>query len=186
MTRQMKAALALALVLIRPGLAQKPKEAGSAEKCIGGPPGSKCGGTAAGASDGKEHDLRVKLDKEDAKGEFMCKKGKLKNDKMEYEKCAHGKLDKYDAIAIKKKIISKEKYDKLDDKKRQMIKKLAFYDSAHKELKKELAEMGEDKKENIEYKKSEGALKMVDKQFDKSLAECSKEDKADVACPTKD
>ena len=184
MDRRMTAvfALALALVLSRPALAQEP----NSDKCIGGPPGSKCGGAPQSAEAGKEHDLRVKFDKEDAKGEIMCKKGKLVGDKVEYAKCAHGKLDKYDAVAIKKKIIAKEKYDKLDDKKRQLIKKLAFYDSARKELKKQLAELGEEKKDLLDYKKAKGALKMVDKQFDKSLAECSKEDKADVACPTKD
>jgi len=142
--------IALALVLSRPGLAQE----ANSDKCMGGPPGSKCGGAAAGAND-KEHDLRVKL-------------------------------DKYDAIAIKKKIVSEEKFDTLDAKKKEMIKKLAFYDSARKELKKRLAELGEEKKEHIEYKKAEGALKMVDKEFDKSLAECAKEDKAEFACPAKD
>jgi hypothetical protein len=171
-------ALALVLVLARPALAGD-------EKCIGGAPGSKCGGPAAEAGP-DEHDIRVKVDKEDAKGEFMCKQGKLVGDKVEYAKCAHGKLDKYDAVAIKKKIIAKEKYDKLDEKKRALVKKLAFYDSARKELKKELAELGEEKKEHIEYKKKKGALKMVDKQFDKSLGECAKEDKADFACPAKD
>lgn len=171
-------ALALALVLSRPALAQD-------DKCMGGPPGSKCGAAAAEA-DPKEHDLRVKFDKEDAKGEFMCKRGKVVDDKVVYANCVHGKLDKYDGVAVKKKIIAKEKYDKLDAKKRELVKKLAFYDSARKELKKELAELGEEKKEHIEYKKKKGALKMVDKQFDKSLAECAKEDKADFACPAKD
>jgi len=171
-------AFALALALSRAAFADD-------DKCMGGDPGSKCG-AAVGAADPKEHDLRVKFDKEDAKGEFMCKNGKLAGDKVEYAKCAHGKLDKYDEVAIKKKIIAKEKYDKLDDKKRALVKKLAFYDSARKELKKELAELGEAKKEHIEYKKKKGALKMVDKQFDKSLADCAKEDKADIACPAKD
>lgn len=185
MTRQTTAVLALALSLavIRPALAQVASEGGGAEKCMGGPAGSKCGGAGAAAG---EHDLRVKFDKEDAKGEIMCKKGKLKDGKVVFAKCAHDKLDKYDKIAIRKKIISKEKFDALPAKKKAMVKKLAFYDSASKKLRDDLKEMGEDKRDDIEYKKLKGAQEKVDKEFDKSLAACAKEDAADFTCPSKD
>lgn len=177
MNRQMTAVLAagLALVLSRPGLAQQPK--GADDKCAGGGEGAKCGG---------DYDLRVQFDKKDAKGEIKCTKGKLKDGAVEYEKCLQDKLDKYEDIAILKKIISKEKAAKLDAKKKRLAKKLAFYDSARKELKKQLADLGEAKKEEIEYKKKMGALKQIDKEFDKSLSDCAKEDKAEFTCPTKD
>lgn len=189
MTRHMTAVLALglALVLSRPALALAASEGGGEEKCMGGPEGSKCGGGApGGAAAAGEHDLRVKFDKEDAKGEIMCKKGKLVNGKMVFAKCAHDKLDKYDEIAFRKKIISKEKFSKLDARKKMLAKKLAFYDSARKKILAELKELGEDKKEEIEYKKLKGAKEKVDKEFDKSLAACEKEDKADFTCPSKD
>ncbi|MBI2386323.1 MAG: hypothetical protein HYV14_09960 [Elusimicrobia bacterium] len=186
MTRQFTVVLglgfALAAALGGPALAQQPKEAGASEKCLGGASGDKCGGAAAA----QEHDLRVVFDKEGAKGEIKCKKGKLKDGKVEFEKCLQDKLDKYEDVAVLKKIVAKEQLAKLPAKKKRLAKKLAFYDSARKELKGKLAEMGEAKKEDIEYKKAEGALEKIDKEFDKSLAECAKEDKADFACPTKD
>lgn len=184
MTRQMTAVLALALTLavIRPALAQEAAEGAGAEKCMGGPAGSKCGAAAAAG----EHDLRVKFDKDDAKGEITCKKGKLRNGKVVFAKCAHDKLDKYDKIAIRKKIVTEEKYAALTAKKKAMVKKLAFYDSASKKIRDDLKEMGEDKKEDIEYKKLKGAKEKVDKEFDKSLAACAKEDAADFTCPSKD
>lgn len=188
MTRQMKAVLGigLALVLSRPGLAQEPPDAGGASKCVGGAPGSKCGGGAGGANAGSEYDLRVQFDKESVKGEIKCLKGKLKDGAVEYEKCLQDKLDKYEDIAVLKKIVSKEELSKLDAKKKRLAKKLAFYDSARIELKKKLADLGEAKKDDIEYKKSTGALKKIDKEFDKCLDECGKEDKAVFTCPTKD
>lgn len=174
--------LAFALALVRPALAQVAAEGAAAEKCMGGPDGSKCGaGGAAG-----EHDLRVKFDKDDAKGEIMCRKGKLVDGKVIFPKCAHDKLDKYDEIAIRKKIISKEKFSKLDAKKKMLAKKLAFYDSARKKILAELKELGEEKKDDIEYKKLKGAKEQIDKEFDKSLSACAKEDKAGFACPSKD
>lgn len=177
MTRQMKVVLGLglALVLISPVSAQQPKDGG--DKCAGGGEGAKCG---------ESFDLRVVFDKKDAKGEIKCMKGKLKDGIVEYEKCLQDKLDKYEDIAVLKKIVTKEKLSKLDAKKKRLAKKLAFYDSACKELKKEIAELGETKKNEIEYKKAAGALKKIDKEFDKSLAECAKEDKAVFSCPTKD
>ena len=186
MTRQMKAVLGLglALALSRPGQAQTPKASDSAEKCAGGAPGSKCGGSAT--AEDSALDMRVQFDKEKAKGEIKCVKGKLKDGKVEYEKCLQDKLDKYDTVAIEKKIISKEKLDSVDAKKKRLAKKLAFYDSARRELKKKLADLGEAKKEEIEYKKSAGALKKIDKEFDKSLDECGKEDTAVFTCPAKD
>lgn len=190
MTRQMTVVLTLALSLAaaRPALAQVAAEGGGAEKCMGGPDGSKCGGAAAagGASAAGEHDLRVKFDKDDAKGEIMCRKGKLVDGKVIFPKCAHDKLDKYDEIAIRKKIISKEKFSKLDAKKKMLAKKLAFYDSARKKILAELQELGEEKKDDIEYKKLKGAKEHIDKEFDKSLSACAKEDKAGFACPSKD
>lgn len=190
MTRQLTAvfgfALGLALALNAPALAQETKDAGGADKCMGGASGDKCGGAPAGANAGAELDLRVVFDKESAKGEVKCKKGKLKDGKVEFEKCLQDKLDKYEDVAVLKKIVSKEKLSKLDAKKKRLAKKLAFYHSACNELKSKLAEMGEAKKDDIEYKKAEGALKKIDKEFDKSLAECAKEDKADFTCPSKD
>ncbi|TBR18024.1 hypothetical protein EPO15_15695 [bacterium] len=164
--------LALALALTRPGFAQ---DKDAADKCAGGAAGDKCGAAL---------DLRVQLDKEDAKGEFKCKKGVVKGKKVVYAKCVHDKLDAYGEMAYKKKII-KKKPGELDEKKRKLAKKLAFYDSARKELKAKLAGL-KDKPEDIEYKKAEGALEKVDKEFDKSLGECSKQDAADFTCPTKD
>ncbi len=189
MTRKMTAVLTLAfaLALARPALAQEPPEGGGAEKCIGGPEGSKCGGGAPGGAVAPgEHDLRVKFDKDDAKGEIMCKKGKLRNGKVVFAKCAHDKLDKYEGVAFRKKIISKEKFSKLDARKKLLAKKLAFYDSARKKILAELKELGEDKRDDIEYKKLKGAQEKIDKEFDKSLSDCAKEDKADFACPSKD
>lgn len=183
MTRQTKAVLGLALALSlgRPAFAQNAKEANNAggdEKCMGGAPGSKCGGA--------ELETRVQFDKEDAKGEIKCKKGKLKDGKVEFEKCLQDKLDKYEEVALKKKIVSsKDKLDKLDVKKKMLAKKLAFYESAIKELKKQLADMGDSKKDDIEYKKKEGALNKIDKEFDKSLSDCAKEDKEVFKCPAK-
>ena len=176
MTRQTKAVLGLglALVLCRPAFAQT-KEGG--DKCVGGGEGSKCG---------ESIDLRVQFDKESAKGEIKCSKGKLKDGKVEYEKCLQDKLDDYGDLAVLKKIITKEKLGQVEAKKKKLAKKLAFYDSARKELKKQISEIGEDKKGEIEYKKKEGALKKIDKEFDKSLAECGKEDKAVFTCPAKD
>lgn len=174
--------LALALAMNGPAFAQVAKDPDGADKCVGGAPGSKCGGANAA----EELDLRVQFDKESAKGEIKCKKGKLVGGKVKFEKCVQDKLDKYEDIAVLKKIVSKEKLAKLDAKKKTLAKKLAFYHSACKELKSKLAEMGEAKKEDIEYKKAEGALKKIDKEFDKSLAECAKEDKADFTCPSKD
>jgi len=166
--------LGFALFLGRPALAQD-------EKCVGGPPGSKCGPASDTALD-----LRVKFDKETVKGEVKCTKGKLKDGSVEYLKCMHHKLDMYDSVAIKKKIIaSKEKYDSLDNKKKKLAKKLALYDSAHKELKKELSDLGEDKSGEIEYKKKVGALKKIDQEFDKALSDCGKEDTAVFTCPVK-
>lgn len=175
MTRYLTAVLGLVLALSRPGLAQEPK--GGDEKCVGGGEGSKCGGN---------YDLRVVFDKENAKGEIKCTKGKLKDGAVEFEKCLQDKLDKYEDIAVLKKIIKKESLPKLDAKKKRLAKKLAFFDSARKELKKELTDLGEAKKEDIEYKKALGALKKIDKEFDKSLDECGKEDKAEFTCPAKD
>lgn len=182
MTRQLTAVFALALVLVvsRTAPAQTPAEGGT-EKCMGGADGSKCGGGAP-----VEHDVRVKFDKEDAKGEFMCKKGKLVNGKVVFSKCAHDKLDKYDEIAFRKKIVSKDHFNKLDAKRKALVKKLAFYDSARKKILVQLKELGEAKKEDIEYKKLKGAQEKVDKEFDKSLADCAKEDKAAFSCPSKD
>lgn len=176
MTRPLIAVLGLglALVLSRPGLAQ--------DKCIGGAEGSKCGGAGAGA----DIDLRVQFDKDSVKGEIKCVKGKLKDGAVDFEKCLQDKLDRYEDIAVGRKIVTKEKFSKLDAKKKRLAKKLAFYDSARKELKKKLADLGEDKKEDIEYKKSMGALKKIDKEFDKSLAECAEEGKWVFACPIKD
>lgn len=185
MTPQTKAVLglALALALGRPAFAAEAKNAGG-DKCMGGGEGSKCG---ASATDAQELDLRVQFDKESAKGEIKCKQGKLKDGKVEFEKCLQDKLDSYEDIAVEKKIVaSKEKLSKLDKKKKTLAKKLAFYESAIKELKSQLKEMGEAKKGDIEYKKKEGALKKVDKEFDKSLSECAKEDKEVFKCPTKD
>ena len=170
-------ALALALAVSRPGFAQ---DSDSAEKCVGGGPGAKCGGGAAPDA----YDLRVQFDKEDAKGEIKCKKGALKGKKVVYAKCAHDKIDGYGEIAHRKKIIKKKLAD-LDEKKQKLAKKLAFYDSARKELKAKLADL-KDKPEDIEYKKAEGALEKVDKEFDKSLGECAKQDVAEFTCPTKD
>jgi hypothetical protein len=167
-------ALALVITSAGPGLAQD-SEAGT-EKCVGGGPGAKCGGAAL--------DLRVQFDKEDAKGEFKCKKGVLKGKKVLYKKCVHDKMDGYGEIAHKKKII-KKKPGELDEKKRKLAKKLAFFDSARKELKAKMESL-KDKPEDIEYKKAEGALEKVDKEFDKSLKECSKQDAAEFTCPTKD
>lgn len=185
MTRQSTAVLTLtltlALALVRPAFAQVAAEDGGSEKCMGGPAGSKCGG----AVNADEHDLRVKFDKDDAKGEIMCKKGKLKDGKVVFPKCAHDKLDKYDEVAIRKKIISKEKFDKLDAKKKTLAKKLAFYDSARKKIIEELKELGENK-DGIEYKKLKGAQDKIDKEFDKSLSDCAKADKAGFTCPAKD
>ena len=186
MTKQTKGALALALALAfsGPALAQDDKNAGGGDKCMGGASGEKCGGGAAGKD---ELDVRVQFDKEGAKGEIKCKKGKLKGGKVEFEKCLQDKLDKYEDVAVEKKIVaSKEKLSKLDMKKKTLAKKLAFYESAVKELKSQLKEMGEAKKDDIEYKKKEGALKKIDKEFEKSLSECAKEDKDVFKCPVKD
>lgn len=180
MNRQIKGVLGLSLAvfLAAPVLAQ--------QKQGGGPDGGKSGASAAGADD-KELDMRVQFDKETAKGEVKCSQGKLKDRAVEYGKCAQDKLDKYDGVAIEKKIIaSKEKYDALEAKKKKLANKLAFYDSAHKQLKKDIEELGEAKKEEIAYKKKVGALKKIDKEFDKSISECGKEDKAVFACPTKE
>lgn len=175
--QKLLAALALALFMTGPASAQDAPPEG-AEKCAGGGPGAKCGGGD------DAFDIRVQFDKEDAKGEIKCKKGKLKGKTVIYAKCAHDKLDDYGEMAHKKKII-KKKPGELDEKKRKLAKKLAFYDSARKELKAKLAAL-KDKPEDIEYKKSEGALEKVDKEFDKSLLECSKQDAAEFDCPKKD
>ncbi|MCM2305449.1 MAG: hypothetical protein NDJ72_12145 [Elusimicrobia bacterium] len=191
MTRQLTAVfgfglgLGLALALSGPAFAQVATEPAGAEKCMGGGDGAKCGG-AAGANAEQELDLRVQFDKDSAKGEIKCKKGKLLKGKVKFEKCVQDKLDGYDEVVIKKKIIEKDKYAKLEPRKKKLAKKLAFYHSACKELKNKLEEMGENKKDDIEYKKTEGALNKIDKEFDKSLAECAKEDKAEFNCPAKD
>ncbi len=174
--------LALALAMNGPALAQEGKDAGGADKCMGGAAGVKCGAAHAA----QDLDLRVQFDKEGAKGEIKCKKGKLVEGKVKFESCVQDKLDKYEDVAVLKKIVSKEKLAKFAPKKKALAKKLAFYHSATKELKSKLAEMGEAKKDDIEYKKAEGALKKIDKEFDKSLAECAKQDKADFTCPSKD
>ena len=180
MTRQMKIAfgLGLAVLLSRPAPAQTAADAGGAEKCIGGAEGSKCGPVVP------EHILRVVFDKDTAKGEIKCVKGKLKNGKVVFQKCLHHKLDKYDDIAILKKIIIREKYAALAEKKKTLAKKLAFLDSAEKELKAKLAAISD--KENVEYKKTEGALNKIGKEFDKSLADCAKEDSSVFTCPKRD
>ena len=179
MTRNTKILVAFALTLFLSGPASaQDAEAGGAEKCAGGGPGAKCGGGA------DVYELRVQFDKEDAKGEIKCKKGTLKGKKVVYAKCAHDKLDAYGEVALRKKIIKKE-LAQLDEKKRKLAKKLAFYDSARKELKAKLAAM-KDAKDDMEYKKAEGALESVDKEFDKCLAECSKQDAAEFSCPAKD
>lgn len=184
MTRQMKIVIGLGLVtlLCRPASAQHAgHEAAAAEaeeKCVGGAAGSKCGDAA--------HDLRVAFDKESAKGEIKCVKGTLKNGKIKYAKCRHHKLDKYDQVAIEKKIIQAAKYPALPEKKKTLAKKLAFLDSAEKALKAKLVEIGESAKEGVEYKKAEGALKKIGSEFDESLAECAKEDAAVFACPKRD
>lgn len=186
MTRQTTAVLtlALSLVLIRPALAQQgAKNPNKAQKCAGG--AVKCGDRAEGAEAGVEYDLRVKFDEEDAKGEIMCKKGKLANGKVIYPKCVHDKLDKYEDVAIRKRIVSKEKFSRLDAKKKELVKSLAFYDSASKKLRDELKAMGENK-DDIEYKKLKGAKAKVDKKFDDFLGACAKAGDADIACPAKD
>jgi len=188
MTRQMTVALGfglglgLALAVNGPAFAQVAKDSDGAEKCMGGAAGAKCGAASAAP----DLDLRVQFDKESAKGEIKCKKGKLVEGKVKFETCVQDKLDKYEDVAVLKKIVSKEKLAKFAPKKKALAKKLAFYHSACKELKSKLAEMGEANKEDIEYKKTEGALKKIDREFDKSLAECAKEDKSDFACPSKD
>lgn len=188
MTRQMTVVfgfglgLALALAMNGPAFAQVAKDSDGADKCAGGAAGVKCGAAHAA----QDLDLRVQFDKEGAKGEIKCKKGKLAEGKVKFETCVQDKLDKYEDVAVLKKIVSKEKLAKFDAKKKKLAKKLAFLHSATKELKSKLAEMGEAKKDDIEYKKAEGALKKIDKEFDKSLAECAKEDKADFSCPSKD
>ena len=176
------AALSLTLSFSRPAAAQDADggTAAGSEKCMGGAPGSKCGGGAAPDA----MDLRVQFDKEDAKGEIKCKKGKLLGGKVKYSKCVHDKMDGYGEMAEKKKII-KKKPGQLNEKKRKLAKKLAFYDSARKELKAKLESL-KDAKDDMEYKKAEGALESVDKEFDKCLAECSKQDAAEFTCPAKD
>lgn len=186
MTRQTTAVLtlALSLVLTRPALAQVgEKDPNKGQKCAGG--AVKCGDRTEGAEAHGEFDLRVKFDEEDAKGEIMCKKGKLANGKVIFPKCAHDKLDKYEDVAIRKKIVSKEKFSKLDAKKKELVKNLAFYDSASKKLRDELKAMGENK-DDIEYKKLKGAKAKVDKKFDSFLGACAKSGDADISCPSKD
>ena len=170
MTRQMKVVLGLglALALTRPGFAQDKAAEAVKDK------------------DAQSLDIRVQFDKESAKGEITCKEGAIKGGSVEYKKCPHDKLDNYKEMAIQKKIISKEKYGQVEAKKQRLAKKLALYDSARKELKKELTDLGEAKKGEIEYKKKEGALKKIDKDFDKQLADCAKEDKEVFTCPAKD
>ena len=172
--------------------------ASDASKCMGGGPDSKCGpadsssdsssgssssAPAASSSSAAEHDIRVVFDKDDEKGEIKCKKGKLRAGKIKYQQCTKDKFDKYGDVAVKKNIIAKMKFDEANRRKKTLAKKLAFYDSAHKALKEKLVDMGDAKKEEIEYKKAAGALEMVDKEFDKSLVDCAKD--ADFTCPTK-
>lgn len=186
MTRQTTAVLtlALSLVLIRPALAQVgAKDPDKAPKCASG--AVKCGDMTPGAEAGSDYDLRVKFDEEDAKGEIMCKKGKLADGKVIYPKCAHDKLDKYEDVAIRKKIVSKEKFSKLDAKKKELVKNLAFYDSASKKLRDDLKALGENK-DDIEYKKLKGAKAKVDQKFDNFLGACAKSGDAEIACPSKD
>lgn len=185
MTRQTTAvlALALSLALIRPALAQVgAKDPDKAHKCAGG--AVKCGDMAGGA-EAEEFDLRVKFDEEDAKGEIMCKKGKLANGKVVFPKCAHDKLDKYEDVAIRKKIVSKEKFAKLDAKKKDLVKSLAFYDSASKKLRDDLKALA-GKSDDIEYKKLKGAKAKVDQKFAVFLGACAKSGDAEIACPSKD
>lgn len=169
MTRQLTAVLTFvfALALVRPAAAQVT--------------------AAEGATAADEHEVRVKFDAQDAKGEIKCKKGKLRNGKVVFRKCAHDKLDKYEDVAVRKKIVaSKEKYATLSAKKKMMVKKVAFYDSASKKIRDDLKELGEAKKDDIEYKKLQGAKEKVDKNFEKSLADCAKEADAEITCPSKD
>ena len=177
MKRNAAVVLGLVLACAGPALAQDSEAA--SEKCAGGAPGAKCGENGDPALD-----LRVLFDKEDAKGEIKCKQGKVKGRKVVYKKCVHDKLDGYGEVAQRKKII-KKKIAELDEKKRKLAKKLAFYSSARAELKAKLEGM-KDKPDDIEYKKAEGALEKVDKEFDKSLTECAKQDDAEFTCPTKD
>lgn len=181
MSRHLKAGLFVLGFAAAVCLPARAQVASDDSKCMGGEPGSKCGSSSSAAD---EHELRVVFDKDDEKGEIKCKKGKLRAGKIKFHQCAKDKFDKYGDVAVKKRIIAKEKLEAANRRKKTLAKKLAFYDSAHKTLKAKLVEMGEAKKDEIEYKKAEGALEMVDKEFDKSLTDCAKD--ADFTCPTKD
>lgn len=143
----------------------------------------KAGDAAPDASEAKKYDVRVQFDKETAKGEILCKQGKVEGDAVEYEKCAKDKLDRYDEVAVKKGLVeSKADYDKLDEKGKTMAKKLAFLDSAKQELEKSIKELGEAKKDDIDYKKLKGALKKVIRELKREAKACKKA-KSLVKCP---
>jgi hypothetical protein len=133
---------------------------------------------ASKGADAKDYDLRVKFDEESAKGEIMCKGGKLKGDSVEFERCAKDKVAKYDEVAIKKKIVaSKEEFEKLAPKEKELAKKLAFFDSAKEKVEGRMKELGDAKKDDIEYKKLKGALKKIKKDLKSAAAESKKSGK---------
>ncbi|MBI3553123.1 MAG: hypothetical protein HY077_11465 [Elusimicrobia bacterium] len=143
---------------------------------------------AEAGKNSEEMNFRVKFDKETAKGEVTCKGGKLNGKSVEYQKCAKLNVEKYEEIAELKKIISKEKLEPLGPKEKSKAKKLAaklaFLDSAKKQIDKGLDEI-QDKKESIEYKKAMGACKKISKELNESISECSQDKSGAFNCPNK-
>jgi hypothetical protein len=164
--------LGLAGLLAAPLAAQVTQEAGKATQGGTAKEAEKPGG-AASAAEGKENDIRIKFDEDSAKGEILCKEGKVKGDAVEYKKCAKDKFDAYDEIAIKKKIVaSKAEYEKLSKKDQNLAKKLAFYDSAEEAVKGKMR-AAKAAKDAQEYKKLKGA----ERKIEKNLARAAKESK---------
>jgi hypothetical protein len=132
--------------------------------------------------DAQEIKVRVKFDQDSAKGEITCRKGELKGDKIEFERCLKYNVEKYKDKAVEKHIVEADKVATLDEKEKALAAKLAFLDSAREEIKKEIREV-ESRRDSLDYKKAMGAKKKIDAELHESIEACRHDSKHVFKCP---
>lgn len=119
------------------------------------------------------------------KSELKCMGGKPgPDDSVSYDKCGHRSTDGFDEVAVKIKMLSKNKLRSMDKKKLRRAKELAALKAAKKHLKKELG--GLKKKKDASKKqllgKLEGAARKVDSDLSRAVSRCKEKDASDMDC----
>ncbi len=119
------------------------------------------------------------------KSELKCMGGKPgPDDSVSYDKCGHRSMDGFDEVAVKIKMLSKNKVLGMDKKKLRRAKELAALRAAKKHLKKELG--GLKKKKDISKKqllgKLEGASRKIEADLSRAVSRCKEKDSSDMDC----